>query len=431
MFWHHPVAPDRGAAQGIWHQMKATFPIDQAARLPRWQRPEAMLLVMQAGVLFTLSVWTVLINNFVVEIASFDGRDIGWLQTVREVPGFLAFLVVLLLGFMREQTLALIAAALLGAMTMLVSEFPSFWGLLFTTLATSTGFHYFETAAQSLQLQWLDKTRAPQVLGWIVAAGSVGSLIAYAGVAIGTEWLGLGYRTLYWAGGIGGVICALWCWLAYPKFEGHTVQRRGYVLRRRYWLYYALVFISGARRQIFVVFAAFMMVDKFGLSIYGMAWLFTINYVANMFFAPMVGRLIHRHGERRALIAEYGGLIVIFMMYIGIYHFGWGWQVAAGLYVIDHLFFAMAFAQKTYFQKIADPADQAPTAAVAFTINHIAAVFLPATLGYLWMVAPSAVFGLAVAMSCISLAFALLVPRHPREGRETVLARVPAATPAE
>jgi MFS family permease len=250
-------------------------------------------------------------------------------------------------------------------------------------------------------------------------------------VAIGAQWLGLGYDALYWAGGAVGVAIALWCWLAYPRFEGRVVQRKEFVLRPRYWLYYALIFMSGARRQIFVVFAAFMMVEKFGLRLHEMAWLFTVNFAANMIFAPMVGRFIQRRGERAAMIVEYCGLIGVFSLYVGIYYFDWSWEVAAALYVVDHLFFAMAFAQKTYFQKIADPADQAPTAAVAFTINHIAAVFLPAALGYLWLVAPPAVFGLAVAMSFVSLMLACLIPRHPREGHETVLVRRAAAMPAE
>lgn len=411
--------------------MRATVLIDETDHLPRWRRPEALLLVMQAGVFFGLSVWTVLINNFAVEVAHFDGSDIGWLQTVREIPGFLAFLVILLIRFMREQTLAIVSLLLLGATTMLVSEFPSFWGLMFTTWISSIGFHYFQAVSQSLQLQWLDRGRAPQALGWIVAAGSVGSLVAYAGVGIGAEWFGLGWRALYWAGGAVGVAIALWCWLAYPHFQSRTPQHKGFVLRRRYWLYYALVFISGARRQIFVVFATFMMVDTFGLRLEDIAWLFTINYIANMIFAPLVGRFIQTCGERRALITEYSGLIVIFILYICIYHFHWSWHVAAALYVVDHLFFAMAFAQKTYFQKIADPADQAPTAAVAFTINHIAAVVLPAALGYLWLVAPTAVFGVAVAMSVLSLACALMVPRHPRAGSETLLAGAGVTTPAE
>jgi hypothetical protein len=102
--------------------------------------------------------------------------------------------------------------------------------------------------------------------------------------------------------------------------------------------------------------------------------------------------------------------------------FGWGVVLAATLYVIDHIFFGLALALKTYFQKIADPGDIAPTAAVAFTINHIAAVFLPALLGYLWLVAPDAVFVLAAAMAGLSLALALMIPRHPAPGFETVFA---------
>ena len=88
--------------------------------------------------------------------------------------------------------------------------------------------------------------------------------------------------------------------------------------------------------------------------------------------------------------------------------------------MLDHLLFALAFAQKTYFQKIADPADIAPTAAVAFTINHIAAVALPASLGYLWAHHPGGVFFLAASMAGVSLVLSRLIPRHPCEGNETI-----------
>ena len=106
-------------------------------------------------------------------------------------------------------------------------------------------------------------------------------------------------------------------------------------------------------------------------------------------------------------------------------------KVTTILYVLDHLFFALALALKTYFQKIADPGDIAPTAAVAFTINHIAAVFLPALLGYLWLISPGAVFLLAAGMAGTSLALACLIPRHPEPGNETVFARFARAAPAE
>lgn len=105
-------------------------------------------------------------------------------------------------------------------------------------------------------------------------------------------------------------------------------------------------------------------------------------------------------------------------------------SLAAILYVIDHILFGLALALKTYFQKIADPGDIAPTAAAALTINHIAAVFLPVLLGLMWVVSPAAVFGLAAGIALVSLLLALLVPRHPEPGNETRLSRF-AAAPAE
>ena len=405
--------------------------IDAVDHLPRWRRPEAMLLVMQGGVWFALSLWMVLINNFAVEVANFDGAMTGWRESLREVPGFMAFLVVFVIRFMREQTLAIVSFLLLGAATAVTSQFPSFWGLLITTYLGSLGFHYFETVNQSLQLQWLDKENAPKKLGWIVAAGSVGSLIAYTAVLGAREIFDAGYTPMYVVGGGIVVMLALFCRFVFPDFEARTPQRKELVLKARYWLYYALVFMGGARRQIFIVFAPFMMVEKFGLHVEGLAAIFVVNYIANIICAPLIGRFIQRFGERLSLIVEYVGLFGVFSLYVGVYYFDWSWQVAAVLYIVDHLLFAIAFAQKTYFQKIADPEDQAPTAAVAFTINHIAAVFLPAALGYLWLQSPAAVFSLAVVMSLISLALAFLVPRHPGPGNETMVRRRMALAPGE
>ncbi|MGI9370707.1 MAG: MFS transporter, partial [Ruegeria sp.] len=240
----------------------------------------------------------------------------------------------------------------------------------------------------------------------------------------------LSYNTVFMAAGGFTAALALFCLLAYPQFDAPTPQTKKLILRRRYWLYYALQFMAGARRQIFVVFAGFMMVEKFGFEVHELTSLYLINLVINMAAAPMLGKAVSMFGERRTLIFEYTGLAIVFAAYGGIYWFGWGVLLAATLYVIDHVLFALALALKTYFQKIADPADIAPTAAVAFTINHIAAVFLPALLGLLWVVSPAAVFGLAAIMALVSLALSLLIPRHPEPGNETVLSKY-AAAPAE
>lgn len=404
--------------------------LQDAASLPIWRRPVSLLILMAMASPIAFATWLALLNNFVIDVANFDGVDIGLLHTVREVPGFLAVGVIAVLLFMREQVLGMVALVLLGAASAVTAWFPSLYGILTITMLSSIGFHYFETVNQSLQLQWIDKKKAPQMLGWLKAVGSAATLVAYVLIVLTWERFDLSYNFVYLASGGTTVVIALYCYFAFPQFESPTPQRRQIILRKRYWLYYVLQFFAGARRQIFVVFAGFMMVEKFGFTVQEVTALFLINLMANMVFAPLMGNAIGRFGERRALIFEYAGLILVFLAYGGVYYFGWGVLLAATLYVVDHMFFALALALKTYFQKIADPADIAPTAAVAFTINHIAAVFLPLVLGLMWVISPVMVFLLAAAIAAGSLALALLIPRHPEPGNETIFSRNLAA-PAE
>ena len=401
-----------------------------AKTLPFWRRPIALLFLMALAMPVAFNTWSALLNNFVIEVAGFDGSDIGWLHTVREIPGFLAVGVIALLLFIREQVLGIVSLILLGVATAITAYFPSLGGILTLTMLSSIGFHYYETVNQSLQLQWIDKLRAPQMIGWLMAAGSGATLLAYVAIILTWEAFDLAYSTVYMVSGGITVALALVALLAYPQFEAPNPQLKTFVLRRRYWLYYALQFMAGARRQIFVVFAGFMMVEKFGFDVHEITALYLITLLTNIFVAPIMGRVVTLFGEQKALLFEYAGLALIFLAYGGLYFFGWGVVIAAGLYVLDHIFFALALALKTYFQKIADPGDIAPTAAVAFTINHIAAVFLPALLGYLWLSSPGSVFLLAAGMASTSFLLALLIPRHPVPGRETRLQR-PLPAPAE
>ena len=410
--------------------MARTVTLADAKHLPLWRRPIALLFLMALAMPIAFNTWSALLNNFVIEAANFDGADIGLLHTVREIPGFFAVGVIAIIIFMREQVLALVSLVLLGVATAVTAWFPSMAGILTITMLSSIGFHYYETVNQSLQLQWLPKDRAPQILGWLLAAGSAATLIAYLLIVALWDTLGLTYNIVYMIGGGITALIAVFAMVAYPQFEAPSPQLKKMILRRRYWLYYALQFMSGARRQIFVVFAGFMMVEKFGYDVHEITLLYLINLVINILVAPLLGKAVGHFGERRTLGFEYIGLVIVFLCYGGVYYLGWGVLVAAVLYVIDHIFFGLALALKTYFQKIADPADIAPTAAVAFTINHIAAVFLPVGLGFLWLWSPAAVFFLAAAMAAISFCLAMLIPRHPEKGNETVFARVLAA-PAE
>ncbi|CAH7249657.1 conserved membrane hypothetical protein [Vibrio chagasii] len=379
-----------------------------------WKTPQNFLLLISIVVPIAFSSWMALLNNFVIEKANFDGADIGLLQSVREIPGFLAFTVVFVLAFIREQRFMLASLAMLTIGTAITGLFPSLTGLLFTTILMSTGFHYFETLKQSLSLQWLSKEEAPEMLGKMISVGALASLLTYGSIWVMLEQLKLDFVWVYGITGGIGFVLVLVMTFGFPEFQTKTQQNKKLVLRKRYWLYYALTFMSGARRQIFTVFAGFLMVEKFGYSAADVTLLFLINYLFNFLFAKRIGKFIGVVGERKALIFEYVGLIGVFVGYGLVQSAEW----AAALYVIDHLFFALALAIKTYFQKIADPADMASTAGVSFTINHIAAVVIPVVFGVIWLSSPATVFYIGAAMAAVSLALSLNIPKTPEEGNE-------------
>ena len=158
-----------------------------------------------------------------------------------------------------------------------------------------------------------------------------------------------------------------------------------------------------------------------------MLLLILLNEVLNMVLAPLVGRFIKRFGEGRTLIIEYIGLVPIFIFY-GLVTTPW---VALLLFILDHLFFKLAFAMKTYLQKIADPEDMASTAAVAFTINHIAAVVVPLIFGVIWLISPAWVFFAGAGLAAGSLILSWLIPRWPETGNETRLRLLRRASTAD
>jgi hypothetical protein len=380
----------------------------------KFNNPVHFLILMTVAASLSFSVWQVLLNNFVIEQAAFTGREIGILQSLREVPGFLAFTVVFVLLILREQTFALLSLALLGAGVAWTGMLPTEYGLYFTTVLMSIGFHYYYTLEQSLTLQWTEPEQTPVVIGRLSSTASIAALVAFGSVWIGIEWLGLAYRWLYLVAGGVALLVVVAAWILFPQLPHKVPQRKHLLLRKRYWLYYSLTFMSGARRQIFMVFAGFLMVEKFGFSAANIALLFLINHLINVFLAPVIGRVIARFGERPVLTMEYIGLIFIFSAY-ALVEVAW---MAATLYVLDHVLFALAIAIRSYFRKIADPADIASTAGVSFTINHIAAVVIPVSFGIMWLYSPKLVFLAGAAMAVISLILARLVPNKPAQGNE-------------
>ncbi|MBW2177514.1 MAG: MFS transporter [Deltaproteobacteria bacterium] len=355
------------------------------------------LVVLTIASTLGLESWLTLFNNFAVEVVALKGNHVGLIQSVREIPGFLAFLVVYFLLVVKEHRLSALAIIVLGLGMAVTGLLPSFSGLIFSTLIMSFGFHYFDTTCDSLTLQYFAEEQSPWVFG------KLGSLASLTNIGVGVLIFSfspfLSYAQLYLL--IGGMItiAGIWGMTQNPTSTNLPPQRKKMVLRKKYWLFYFLTFMAGARRQIFMAFAVFLLVRNFDFSVREITILFVINNALIFFLYPLIGRSIIRFGERKVLSLEYASLIVIFLAYATVH----SKMVVALLYVLDQVFYNFHIAIQTYFQKIADPGDIASSISVSFTINHIAAVVLPAIGGVLWMIDYRIPFVCGAVFSLISL----------------------------
>ena len=166
-----------------------------------WRSREVFLVLTAIAMPISFSTWQALFNNFAHDQAALGGDGVGWVQSFREVPGFLSFTVIFLLLWFREQRFTLASLVLLGLGTMITGFYPSFWGLMLTTLVMSIGFHYFESLHQSLALQWTDKKTAPEVMGKIVSARSVAALLSFGLIYVMLDVGELDLKWICWVAG--------------------------------------------------------------------------------------------------------------------------------------------------------------------------------------------------------------------------------------
>lgn len=370
------------------------------------------LMVLTISSTMGLQAWRTLFDNFSVRVVGLDGNHIGVIQSVREIPGFLALLVVMVMLLIKEHRISSLSILILGVGVGITGLFPSYLGLIGTTVVMSLGFHYYQTTFQSLTLQYFDEKTSPLVFGRLRSIGAASNIAVGALIFLLAFYLS--FTQLYLL--IGGLILTAGAWslTRNPTSRDIALQRKRMILRSRYWLYYFLTFMAGARRQIFVAFAVFLLVKKFELSVQEITVLFVINNAVNYFLSPLIGKAIVRFGERKVLSTEYFSLIFIFMAYALVE----SKFLVALLYIADHIFFNFAMAIRTFFQKIGDPRDIAPSMAIGVTINHIGAVVFPVMGGLLWMIDYRIPFVVGAVLSLISLVAVQLITDQVKRASE-------------
>ncbi len=357
------------------------------------------LFILTFTQIVAFQAWQMLNTNFFVDVIGLDGSQMGIIQSIRELPGLLAVSVLFLLIFMSEISVAIFAVAILGIGVMLTGMLPSYAGVIFTTLVLSTGFHYYETVNQSLTLQAFNQRVSPLVFGRLRSISALGNILAAIFILLCLPFMS--YVQLYAICGMIAVVGAIWAYKKRPNLTHLPMQRKRIILKKKYWLFYVLTLLAGGRRQIFMVFSLILLVEHFGYSAAAITTLFLINNAINWAINPIIGRLINKYGEQSLLTSTFIPTVLIFLAYAFIDNA----FIIAVLYIVDQFLFNFNIAEKTFFQKISEPEDIAPSMATGFTINHIVAVIVPAVCGFLWMIDYRIPFIVGAVIALVALIF--------------------------
>ncbi|NLO04532.1 MAG: MFS transporter [candidate division WS1 bacterium] len=365
-------------------------------------------------------------NNYLDDVFNISATARGALEFPRELPGFLVALLSGALFFMLENRIAALAAVLTGLGMIGLGFIDQSWALMLVfTVIWSIGQHVEmpmrSAIAMSLGSQKQHGRRLGQASAARVGASVVGGLVVWLAI----DYLGNNWLLIFGIGGIAALIGA--AYYARMKPVEAPTKRAKLVMKRRYGLYYLLCTLFGARKQVFITFAPWVLVTVYGEQASTFAKLWIASAVLGVWFQQGLGDMIDRWGERRVLMADGAVLILICLGYafadqIGL-PAGWPVRVLYVCYIMDELLFGVENARSAYLAKIAEgPEDVSPSLSMGITLNHGVSMLVPYFgARYIWDVFGwQWVFVAAAGIALLTTAAASFV-RTPSDGGDDAL----------
>lgn len=396
-------------------------------RVERVRGRQNLWLFLLAGMFLgiTSGMFDTTFNNFLNDTYRISAGTRGWLEFPRELPGFLVAVFSGMLFFLAEAHLASLAVLLLSLGLVGLAFFaPTFNWLLLWMIVQSTGSHLYMPISQTLGVAVAEQDQVGRRLGQLGAVNIAATVAGSALVWLGLGYLGFGYRTVFLLAAVSAIMATFM--LARINLHGGGAPERRrvkFVFKKRYRLFYVLNVLFGARKQVFLTFAPWMLIKVFGQPATTIAKLWIVSAVLGIGFRPILGRLIDLLGERVILVGEAVTLVFICLGYGYGPRLGqgsWGIWLVYACFVLDQLLFAVGMARTTYLNKIAEsPADLTPTLSLGISIDHAVSMTVPLLGGLAWArYGYQSVFLGAAAIAVVNILAAALVRTRPLSGRE-------------
>lgn len=352
-------------------------------------------------------------NNFLSDVYKLSASGRGIVELPREFPGMMIVVVLGILSFLgdiRTAVIGMICASL--GMLGLGMFSPTFATMLIWMMVLSLGTHIFMPLSAGIGMDLSKAENYGVRLGRFSAYNLVATIIGYAIVWSGFKYLGMTYKMAYVIAASFYILAA--CTLGLMNPQKHKAKKMKFVFRKKYTLYYCLSIVNGARKQIFLTFAPWVLIQEYHMDPPTFALLGFIIALLSIFTRTVVGNAIDIKGERFVLSLEAMVLIVLCFGYAfakDIVPNGFAVIIIAACYIIDNSLSVVEMARSTYVKKIAIcPEDVTPTLSAGTSFDHVIAMSIPFFGGLLWAtVGYKYVFIFAAFIACLNLFLSLKI----------------------
>lgn len=355
-------------------------------------------------------------NNYLAQVHNVSEVTRGALEFPRELPGFLVVFIFTALLFLADTRIASVSA-LLVALALWGQGFlaPNIAMVVIWMFIWSTGAHLYMAITQPIALRLATKGQEGRRLGQLGSLEALGAILGMMVVYWGASRYHISFAVLFGIAGGCAMLASIGLFLIKP--QPLTNVSRRLVFKKKYFLFYILNILFGARKQIFLTFAPWVLIKVFHANIETFAILGFIGTVLSIFFRPLLGRAIDAWGERQIIIMESSVLIIISILY----GFSPNWfptQVAMliimACFICDQLLFSVRIARTTYLARIADgPEDIASTISMGLSMDHAVSMLIPLGGGLLWAhYGYLPVFLVSGGLAICNLLVATFIPDH-------------------
>ncbi len=369
----------------------------------------------------------VLLANYFKDAYDVTAMQRGFIEVPRELPGILAIFAITFLSRLGDVKIAMVAH-IISAVGILILAFttPSFYAMTAVLFVFSMGVHMFMPLQDSIAMKVMGSdsnvgTSLGRLKGIATGFSLIAAIIVFFGFRFEVFQLVTEVRTIFVMAGVLLLISAVLLYSMAKGKKGAKAERPKLVIRKEYKFYYILAIMNGVQKQVFLVYAPWVIIEILGRGADTISLLLLISSVGGMFFLPFLGKCLDRFGIRAMFYADALSFIVVYLAFafmtyqlvVGNFATTGVAAIATfGIFVLDRMSSQMGFIRSVYLNKIAkDKAEIGPTLSFGIALDHVVAISCSLVSGVIWTnYGPHYIFILAASFSLVNLVVAKIMP---------------------